>query len=72
MQESSQGVETTRQLGKPHSRFHQLEPQPMRVTERVRVNDGDVLPGWIRATAILLRGMERLRLQELTDADDAH
>ncbi len=44
----------------------------MRVTERVRVNDGDVHPGWIRATAILLRGMERLRLQELTDADDAH
>lgn len=44
----------------------------MRVTERVRVNDGDVHPGWIRATAILLRGMERLRLQELTATEDDH
>lgn len=40
----------------------------LEVTERVRVTTEDVHPGWVRATSILLKGMERLRLQELAEA----
>jgi hypothetical protein len=40
----------------------------LNVTERVRVTTKDVHPGWVRATSILLKGMERLRLQELAES----
>lgn len=36
----------------------------LKVTERTRATFADVHPGWIRATSILLKGMERLRSQE--------
>ena len=46
--------------------------EPFRCVERVRLSPGnDVHPGWIRATAILLRGMERLRLQEQECREEA-
>ena len=40
-------------------------PEPLRCLERVHLSSGkdDIHPGWIRATAILLRGMERLKAQ---------
>lgn len=40
----------------------------LQVNEQVRMTSGDVHPGWVRATSILLKGMERLRLQELAEA----
>lgn len=46
-------------------------PRLLRVTERLHMATDDVHPGWIRATSILLRGMERLRLQELTGGEEA-
>ena len=45
----------------------QTEPHLLRVTERLRTTSGDVHPGWIRATSILLRGMERLRSLEAAE-----
>ncbi len=44
----------------------------LEVTERVRATTEDVHPGWIRAMSILLKGMERLRLQELAEAARHH
>ena len=38
--------------------------EPLHCRERVSTSPGeDVHPGWVRATAILLRGLERLRTQ---------
>ena len=38
--------------------------EPLRCLEKVNLSAGsDVHAGWIRATAILLRGMERLKAQ---------
>ena len=48
-----------------------LAPGLLHVTERVQVTTKDAHPGWVRATSILLRGMERLRLQELAEAAQA-
>lgn len=45
-----------------------VEAHLFHVTERVRATTKDVHPGWVRATSILLKGMERLRLQEITEA----
>lgn len=39
-------------------------PRLLAVTERMHATTGEVHPGWIRATSILLKGMERLKLQE--------
>lgn len=40
-------------------------PKLLCCTERGRQSPNDTVhPGWIRATSILLRGMERLRAQE--------
>ena len=45
--------------------------EPFRCIERVRLSpDSEVHPGWVRATAILLRGMERLRAQSLALPDE--
>ena len=49
----------------------QLEPPPLRIIERVRMTTQDVHSGWVRATSILLRGLERLRLEETSRAEDA-
>ena len=40
-------------------------PESLLCLERVHLSSGqaDVHPGWIRATAILLRGLERLNAQ---------
>ena len=39
---------------------------PFQWTERVHLSPSDeVHPGWIHATAILLRGMQRLRAQSV-------
>ena len=46
-------------------------PELLRCTERVRLlPTHTVHPGWIRATSILLRGMQRLREQEQTQAGE--
>ena len=62
-------VEKTEQLEKAPAR-----PSPgaslLRVTERIRTTTGDVHPGWIRATSILLRGMERLNAHEAAQPED--
>ena len=39
-------------------------PKLLRVNERTRTTAEGLHPGWVRATAILLRGMERLRACE--------
>ena len=49
----------------------QPEPRPFCIIERVRMTTQDVHPGWVRATSILLRGMERLRLEETLGAENA-
>lgn len=49
----------------------QPEPRPLCIIERVRMTTQDVHPGWVRATSILLRGLERLRLEETPGAEDA-
>ena len=50
-----------------------LAPQPklLNVKERTRTTTDEVHPGWIRATSILLRGMERLRAREIEEARSA-
>ena len=46
-------------------------PEPLRCTERVRLLPTDAVhPGWIRATSILLRGMQRLHERELAQAGE--
>jgi hypothetical protein len=45
--------------------------EPLGCVERVRLSpDETVHPGWIRATLILLRGMERLRIQDAEAGKD--
>lgn len=39
-------------------------PRLLEVNEQVCYSPGELHPGWVRATQILLRGMERLRCQE--------
>lgn len=39
----------------------------LEVVERLHLTSGGVHPGWVRATSILLRGMERLRSQEAAE-----
>ena len=46
------------------------QPKLLHLKERTRTTTDDVHPGWIRATSILLRGMERLRIQELEKVRD--
>ena len=47
-------------------------PEPLRCMERVRQSSDDTVhPGWIHATLILLRGMERLRAQGQTTPEEA-
>ena len=46
--------------------------EPLRCLERVRLSPADTVhPGWIHATLILLRGMERLRAQGQTPPEEA-
>lgn len=63
--------EDTRLIALKPASNQRLAPGLFHVTERVRVTSGDVHPGWVRATSILLRGMERLRLQESAEAAQA-
>ena len=46
------------------------QPKLLHVKERTRTTTDDVHPGWIRATSILLRGMERLRALEIEEVRD--
>ena len=46
--------------------------EPLRCVERVRLSPDERLhPGWVRATSILLRGMQRLRAQGQTLPEEA-
>ena len=46
--------------------------EPLRCLERVRLSPADTVhPGWIHATLILLRGMERLRAQGQAQTEEA-
>ena len=47
------------------------QPKLLHVKERTRTTTDEVHPGWIRATSILLRGMERLRAREIEEARSA-
>ena len=46
--------------------------EPLRCLERVRLSPDDTVhPGWIHATLILLRGMERLHAQGQAPSEQA-
>ena len=49
---------------KTHAKGERASARPILCCQRVRVIDGNLPPGWIRATRILLNGMERLRAME--------
>jgi len=54
-------------MSRQNSALPKADPKLLHVTERIHTTSGDVHPGWVRATSILLRGMERLRSQEAAE-----
>lgn len=49
----------------PHTKPADDLPKLLHCQEKINPSSGDeVHPGWVRATAILLRGLERLQQQE--------
>jgi len=45
------------------------DTKPLKVTERPTASTADVHPGWVLATRILLKGLQRLRDAEAQEKD---
>ena len=51
--------------------FLPSQPRLLNIAERIHSTTGEVHPGWIRATSILLKGMERLHACDLASSESS-